>query len=104
MRMTEAFDLLHKHVYHVDLFSNQLHALVEQLDEEDESMHGVVGDAFYMSFKAYKGRIFLLGFNEVSIGALSNWADRLIAIMENGDYIGAIQLATSYYIQEMRTS
>ncbi|CAH0056633.1 unnamed protein product [Clonostachys solani] len=97
MRMTEAFDLLHKHVYHVDLFSNQLHALVEQLDEEDESMHGVVGDAFYMSFKAYKGRIFLLGFNEVSIGALSNWADRLIAIMENGDYIGAIQLATSYY-------
>ena len=97
MRMTEAFDLIQKHVYHVDLFSQQLHTLVEQLDEEDQSMHGVVGDAFYMSFKAYKGRIFLLGFNEVSIGALSNWADRLIAIMEHGDYIGAIQLATTYY-------
>lgn len=97
MRMTEAFDLIHKHVYHVDLFSKQLHSLVEQLDEDDESMHGVVGDAFYMSFKAYKGRIFLLGFNEVSIGALSNWADRLIALMEHGDYIAAIQLATSYY-------
>lgn len=97
MRMTEAIDLINKHVYHVDLFSKQLHTLVEQLDEEDTSMHGVVGDAFYMSFKAYKGRIFLLGFNEVSIGALPNWADRLIAIMENGDYIGAIQLATSYF-------
>jgi hypothetical protein len=97
MRMTEAIDLIHKHVYHVDLFSKQLHNLVEQLDEEDTSMHGVVGDAFYMSFKAYKGRIFLLGFNEVSIGALPNWADRLIAIMENGDYLGAIQLATSYF-------
>ncbi|RYP53648.1 hypothetical protein DL768_001428 [Monosporascus sp. mg162] len=97
MRMTEAFDLIHKHIYHVDLFSNQLHALVEQLDEEDTSMHGVVADAFYMSFKAYKGRIFLLGFNDVSIGTLSNWADRLIALMENGDYVGAIQLATSYY-------
>lgn len=97
MRMTEAIDLIHKHVYHVDFFSKQLHNLVEQLDEEDNSMHGVVGDAFYMSFKAYKGRIFLLGFNEVSIGALPNWADRLIAIMENGDYIGAIQLATSYF-------
>ncbi|KAF7562984.1 hypothetical protein G7046_g1155 [Stylonectria norvegica] len=97
MRMTEAFDLLQKHIYHADLFSNQLHSLVEQLDEDDASMHGVVADAFYMSFKAYKGRIFLLGFNEVSIGALSNWADRLIAMMENGDYIGAIQLATSYY-------
>lgn len=97
MRMTEAFDLIHKHIYHADLFSKQLHTLVEQLDEEDTSMHGVVADAFYMSLKAYKGRIFLLGFNDVSIGALSNWADRLIALMENGDYVGAIQLATSYY-------
>ncbi|KAK7744045.1 Vacuolar protein sorting-associated protein 8 [Diatrype stigma] len=97
MRMTEAFDLIHKYIYHVDLFSKQLHALVEQLDEEDTTMHGVVADAFYMSFKAYKGRIFLLGFNDVSIGALSNWADRLIALMENGDYVSAIQLATSYY-------
>ncbi|KAH7391367.1 vacuolar assembly/sorting protein-like protein VPS8 [Cadophora sp. MPI-SDFR-AT-0126] len=97
MRMTEAFDLVHKHIYHQDLFSKQLHTLVEQLDEEDESMHGVVADAFYMSFKAYKSRMFLLGFNDVSIGTLSNWADRLIALMEDGDYIGAIHLATSYY-------
>lgn len=97
MRMTEAFDLLQRHIYHTDLFSKQLHNLVEQLDEDDESMHGVVADAFYMSFKTYKGRVFLLGFSEVSIGALSNWADRLIAMMEHGDYIGAIQLATSYY-------
>jgi hypothetical protein len=97
MRMTEAFDLVEKHIYHQDIFSEQLHTLVEQLDEEDTSMHGVVADAFYMSFKAYKSRMFLLGFNDVSIGTLSNWADRLIALMEDGDYIGAIQLATSYY-------
>lgn len=97
MRMTEAFDLVNKHIFHQDLFSKQLHTLVEQLDEEDTSMHGVVADAFYMSFKAYKSRMFLLGFNDVSIGTLSNWADRLIALMEDGDYIGAIRLATSYY-------
>ncbi|KAH7027666.1 Golgi CORVET complex core vacuolar protein 8-domain-containing protein [Microdochium trichocladiopsis] len=97
MRMTEAFDLIHKHIYHADIFSSQLHNLVEQLDEEDVAMHGVVADAFYMSLKTYKGRIFLMGFNDVSIGALSNWADRLIALMEDGDYVGAIQLATSYY-------
>ncbi|OAR03066.1 hypothetical protein LLEC1_07848, partial [Akanthomyces lecanii] len=97
MRMTEAFDLMQRYMYHKDLFSKQLHSLVERLDEEDPSMHGVVADAFYMSFKAYKGRIFILGFNEISLGALSNWADRLIAMMEHGDYIGAIQLATSYY-------
>ncbi|XMA18455.1 hypothetical protein WAI453_011246 [Rhynchosporium graminicola] len=97
MRMTEAFDLGHKHIFHQDIFSKQLHTLVEQLDEEDESMHGVAADAFCMSFKAYKSRMFLLGFNDVSIGTLSSWADRLIALMEDGDYIGAIQLATSYY-------
>ncbi|RDA88858.1 hypothetical protein CP532_5395 [Ophiocordyceps camponoti-leonardi (nom. inval.)] len=101
LRMTEAFDLLQKHIYHTDLFSKQLHNLVEQLDDDDDggddSMHGVVADAFYMSFKTYKGRIFLLGFGEVSIGALANWADRLIAMMEHGDYVGAIRLATSYY-------
>ncbi|RBQ92381.1 hypothetical protein VDGD_01007 [Verticillium dahliae] len=97
MRMTDGFDLIHKYIYHVDIFSKQLHSLVEQHDEGDTSMHGVVADAFYMSFKAYKGRLFLLGFNDVSIGSLSNWADRLIALMENGDYIAAIRLATSYY-------
>jgi hypothetical protein len=97
MRMTEGYDLIQRHIFHQDLFSKQLHNLVEQLDEDDTSMHGVVADAFYMSFKAYKGKMFLLGFNDVSIGALSNWADRLIALMEDGDYIGAIHLATSYY-------
>ncbi|KAL0468960.1 Golgi CORVET complex core vacuolar protein 8 domain-containing protein [Neurospora intermedia] len=97
MRMTESFDLIHKHIYHTDLFSKQLHALVEQLDDEDPTMHGVVADAFYMSFKAYKGRLFVLGFTDVSLGALSNWADRLFALMESGDYVGAIRLATSYY-------
>lgn len=97
MRVTDGFDLIHKHIYHADLFSEQLHALVEQLDEEDPSMHGVVADAFYMSVKAYKSRLFLLGFDEISIGTLSNWSDRLHALMDHGDHVAAIQLATSYY-------
>ncbi|CAK7215524.1 Vacuolar protein sorting-associated protein 8 [Sporothrix curviconia] len=97
MRVTEAFDLLNRYIYHADLFSRQLQNVVETLDEEDTSLHGVVADAFYMSFKAYKNRLFLLGFNDMAIGALSNWADRLIALMEHGDYVGAIQLATSFY-------
>lgn len=97
LRMTDSFDLIQKHIFHQDLFSRQLHSVVEQLDEQDESMHGVVADAFYMSFRAYKGRLFLLGFNDVSIGTLSNWADRLLSLMEDGDYIAAIGLATSYY-------
>ncbi|KAL4917001.1 Golgi CORVET complex core vacuolar protein 8-domain-containing protein [Aspergillus aurantiobrunneus] len=97
MRVTNAVDLLNRHIYHVDLFSAQLHSLVEQLNEENTSMHGVVADAFYMSFRSYKGRLFMLGYGEMLIGSLSNWADRLLAIMEAGDFIGAIRQATAYY-------
>lgn len=97
MHVTEAFDLLKKNIFHVDLYSQQLRAIIEQLDEEDASMHGVVADAFHMSFRAYKGRLFLLGFNDIWTGALTNWADRLLALMNIGDFIGAIRLATKYY-------
>ena len=98
LHVTDSFDLLPKQIYHTDLYSQQLHTLIEQLDEEDASMHGVVADAFHMSFKAYKGRLFLLGLSDVFIGSLSNWADRLLALMEAGDFIAAIHLATSYFI------
>ncbi|KAL2823170.1 Golgi CORVET complex core vacuolar protein 8-domain-containing protein [Aspergillus cavernicola] len=97
MRVTNAVDLLNRHIYHVDLFSAQLHSLVEQFNEEDASMHGVVADAFHMSFRSYKGRLFMLSYNEMLIGSLSNWADRLLALMEAGDFIGAIRQATAYY-------
>ncbi|KAJ5964846.1 uncharacterized protein N7479_004722 [Penicillium vulpinum] len=100
MHVTDSVDLANRLVYHTDLFSSQLHSLVEQLDEEDESMHGVVADAFHMSFRSYKGRLFLLGYNEALVGNLSNWADRLLALMEAGDFIGAIRLATSFYTGE----
>ena len=98
LKITDSSDLIRKHIYHTDLFSQQLSRLIESTEEEDVSMHGVVADAFYMSFKAYKGRLFLLGFNDVAVGALSNWADRLLALMEQGDFIRAIELATTYYL------
>ncbi|CAK4030787.1 related to VPS8-vacuolar sorting, 134 kD [Lecanosticta acicola] len=97
LQVTDSIDLLQRHIYHQDLFSHQLHAVVEQLNTEDPSLHGVVADAFYMSYKVYKGRAFLLGFNDLTVGTLSNWADRLMALMETGDHIAAIRLATDYY-------
>lgn len=101
MIVTDSSDLIQKHTYHADLFSGQLNQLVDQLeDEEVAAMHGVVADAFYISFRAYKGRLFLLGYNEISFGTLSNWADRLLALMEEGSHIAAIGLATSYYSGE----
>ncbi|KAK4565580.1 Vacuolar protein sorting-associated protein 8 [Recurvomyces mirabilis] len=97
LQVTDSIDLLHRHLYHQNLFADQLQAVVERVDSDDPSLHGVVADAFYMSFRAYKGRVFLLGFNDLTVGTLSNWADRLMALMENGDHIAAIRLATEYY-------
>lgn len=97
MHVTDSFDLLPKNTFHSDLYSQQLQSIVESLEEEDDSMHGVVADAFHMSFRAYKGRLFLLGFNDLIYGSLTNWADRLLALIETGDFIGAIELATTYY-------
>lgn len=59
LRITETFDLMPKHILHRDLFSRQLDPLVNRMDEEG-SLHPHVADAFYNSFKAYKGRMFLL--------------------------------------------
>lgn len=98
LRVTDSMDLLHRHIYHQDLYSAQLQSVVEQLNSLDPSLHGVVADAFYMSFRAYKGRLFLLGFNDLTVGTLSNWADRLMALMEAGDHVAAIRLATEYYV------
>lgn len=97
MHVTDAFDLLPKNLYHSDLYSHQLQSVVENHDDGDPSMHGVVADGYYMSFRCYKGRLFLLGFNDMWWGSLTNWADRLLAMMETGDFIGAIRLATNYF-------
>ncbi|KAJ6262720.1 Vacuolar protein-sorting-associated protein [Drechslerella dactyloides] len=97
MRATERFDLIPKHITHHDYFSRQLRSLVGSMDEEG-SLHASIADGYYNSVKSFKGRIFLLGSFDMSVGALSNWADRLLALMEVGDFIGALKLATSFYL------
>ncbi|KAF3919811.1 hypothetical protein ABW20_dc0109536 [Dactylellina cionopaga] len=97
MRATERFDLIPKHISHHDYFARQLRSLVGSMDEEG-SLHASIADAYFNSVKTFKGRIFLLGLYDLSVGALSNWADRLLALMEVGDFIGALKLATSFYL------
>jgi hypothetical protein len=97
LQVTDSVDLMSRQIYHQDLFSDQLKSVVEQLNSADPGLHGVVADAFYMSYRVYKGRTFLLGYNDMTVGTLSNWADRLMALMEAGDHIAAIRLATDYY-------
>ncbi|KAF1351241.1 Golgi CORVET complex core vacuolar protein 8-domain-containing protein [Delphinella strobiligena] len=100
LHVMESVDLLQKQIYHRDFFSTQLHQVVEQTDNENSDMHGVVADAFFQSFKVYKGRIFLLGVSHLSIGVVSNWADRLTALLEHSDNVAAIRLARSYWTGE----
>lgn len=97
LTVTESIDLLNRQIAHHDFFSKHLQPQNDQHGESDPLMHGVVSDAFYTSFRVYKGRIFLLGMNEVSVGALCNWAQRLSALVEDDDYISAIRLAMSYF-------
>lgn len=59
LRITETFDLMPKRILHRDLFSGQLRQLVDRLDEEG-STHPHVAEAYYNSFKVFKGRMFLL--------------------------------------------
>lgn len=95
----DSVDLLQRHIYHKDLFSSQLRSVVENTESE-AAIHGVVADAFHMSFRVYKGRIFLLGLSHVEVGTLSNWADRLTALVEHGDDLAAIRLAINYYTND----
>lgn len=101
MRLADSSDLIAKHMYHQDLYSQRLKTVVDSHDEGENSMHGVIPDAFHMSFKAYKGRLFLLGIGDVQMGALSNWADRLQALLDRREYLLAIKLANMYYTGEI---
>lgn len=59
LRVTETFDLMSKHVLHRNVFGAQLEPLVNRLNEE-ASVHRQIADAYYNSFRTYKGRLFLL--------------------------------------------
>lgn len=59
LRVTETFDLMSRQVFHRNLFARQLRSLINQMDEE-ASTHPAIAEAFYNSFKAYKGRLFIL--------------------------------------------
>ncbi|KAL0956581.1 hypothetical protein HGRIS_002719 [Hohenbuehelia grisea] len=50
------------------------------------------------SMRSYKGKIFLLGRDRLQVGTLLTWADRILTFVENGDFLGAINLTRSYYV------
>lgn len=103
--MTAQEDLLSKHMVHHDYFTRFLRGFVlRDHVGQDEGQPVVVTDAYFNSVRSFKGRMFLMGKYEFVLGSLLNWADRLLDIMEDGDYVHAIKLAASYYVGDVNLS
>ncbi|KAK9469647.1 Golgi CORVET complex core vacuolar protein 8-domain-containing protein [Lipomyces arxii] len=99
MRVTDVVDLVPRQIMRHDYFSDQLNELVISGGSGGDH-YATIPDAFFNSFKTYKGRIFLLGMYEFAVGHLSSWAERLMSLMEAEKFADAIRLATKYYTGE----
>ncbi|KAH7874770.1 Golgi CORVET complex core vacuolar protein 8-domain-containing protein [Lentinula edodes] len=58
-----------------------------------------VGDVAH-SIRVYKGKIFILGREQVRVGTLLTWADKILSFVQQGDFLSAIDLTRSYYTGE----
>lgn len=89
-------------VYH-DWFNAPLKDLVVDAanltvdSPENSSLLKSVEMAYFGSIKGYKGKIFLLGMNQIYMGTLLSWKDRILALGQAGDLLETIELATSFY-------
>ncbi|KAI0029978.1 Golgi CORVET complex core vacuolar protein 8-domain-containing protein [Vararia minispora EC-137] len=56
-----------------------------------------LGDVAH-SVRIYKGKIFLLHREDVQVGMLLTWADRVLAFVEDGNFLSAIETTRMYYL------
>lgn len=98
MTVITSLDLANKHILHHDYFSRALETLTLVDPKSQQLLPILATDAYFNSIDSFKGKLFLMGNYEFVVGSISNWADRLLDTMEIGDYKGAIELATSYYL------
>ncbi|KAG1360274.1 hypothetical protein G6F62_000126 [Rhizopus arrhizus] len=88
-------------VYH-DWFNAPLKDLVvgtanATADSSENSILKSVEMAYFGSINSYKGKLFLLGLHQIYVGTLLSWADRILALVQAGDFLESIELATSFY-------
>ncbi|KAF9062114.1 Golgi CORVET complex core vacuolar protein 8-domain-containing protein [Rhodocollybia butyracea] len=50
------------------------------------------------SVRVYKGKIFILGREQIKVGTLLTWADKILSFVQEGNFLSAIDLAQSYYV------
>ncbi|CEP17473.1 hypothetical protein [Parasitella parasitica] len=85
-------------VYH-DWFNAPLRDLVAVDSPENNASVSIksVEMAYFGSIRGYKGKIFLLGMDQIFMGTLLSWKDRILALGQAGDLLETIELATSFY-------
>ncbi|KAM3583331.1 hypothetical protein VKS41_004245 [Umbelopsis sp. WA50703] len=108
MTETERVNIRNKKMIFHDSFTKALNDLSHEAMTNDGKYATTPGSksvaaraiemAYYHSMKSYKGRLFLLGVDHVYIGTLLSWADRIIALVQSGDFLEGIALATSFYM------
>ncbi|KAA1473911.1 hypothetical protein DENSPDRAFT_780906 [Dentipellis sp. KUC8613] len=69
--------------------ASTLNGAVSYADSRNDIAHSV---------RTYKGKIFLLGRQDVQVGTLLTWADRILSFVQDGDFLSAIDLTRSYYL------
>ncbi|KAF9529342.1 Golgi CORVET complex core vacuolar protein 8-domain-containing protein [Crepidotus variabilis] len=90
------------------VYDLRLDRLVEQVRFDGLSLNvpganGVVdpeNDLVAHSLRVYKGKLFLLKRDKMVVGTLLTWADRILSLVEEGDFLKAIELTRLYYTEE----
>ncbi|CAO3692358.1 unnamed protein product [Umbelopsis ramanniana] len=109
MTETERVNIKSKKLVFHDSFTTALKDLAQETMASDAKFtpsgdnnhsvgHRIIEMAYHHSLRSYKGRLFLLGVDHIFIGTLLSWADRIIALVQSGDFLEGIALATSFYI------
>ncbi|KAK9720596.1 hypothetical protein K7432_004057 [Basidiobolus ranarum] len=77
-----------------DLFNTPMKEWLNQKPKEASATQMEV--AYYHSLRSHRGKLFTLGVNQLYFGIILSWSDRIVALMDDGDYIKAIHLVTSF--------
>ncbi|KAG7098602.1 hypothetical protein E1B28_000526 [Marasmius oreades] len=94
----QAYDLsLSKVIEHVKFDGLSLVSPSLKTTVSGASYSRSVGDVSH-SMRTYKGKIFLLGRQSVQVGTFLTWADKILALVQEGDFLGAIELTRSYFL------
>lgn len=58
-----------------------------------------IGDIAH-AVRTHKGKVFLLEREQLRVGTLSTWADKILSCVERGDFLKAIEITRAYYTGE----